>query len=80
MQNGTLRTALTVIANARRGMWIFRGGWEHIYNPDPDVFALSTIDPLLRLLAPASRLAEQAHQPVGGAVAAPVFAGGQLGA
>ncbi len=60
VQNGTLRTALTVITKAQRGMWIFRGGWEHIYNPDPDVFALSTVDPLLRLLAPASRLAEQA--------------------
>jgi hypothetical protein len=60
VQNGTLRAALTVIRKAQRGMWIVRGGWEHIYNPDPDVFALSTIDPLLRLLAPASRLAEQA--------------------
>jgi hypothetical protein len=60
VQNGTLRTAVNVIRKAPRGMWILRGAWEHIYNPDPDVFALSTVDPLLRLLAPSSRLAEQA--------------------
>ena len=60
MQNGTLRTTMTVIQRAYNGMWVFRGGWEHIYNPDPDVFALSTVDPLLRVLAPTSRLAEQA--------------------
>ena len=60
VQNGTLRASMTVIRKAATGLWIFRGGWEHIYNPDPDVFALSTIDPLLRLLAPTSRLAEQA--------------------
>jgi hypothetical protein len=60
VQNGTLRTSLALIRNAPKGMWILRAGWEHIYNPDPDIFALSTVDPLLRLLAPTSRLAEQA--------------------
>jgi hypothetical protein len=60
VQNGTLRTSVALIRKAPKGMWILRGGWEHIYNPDPDVFALSTVDPLLRLLAPTSRLAEQA--------------------
>ena len=60
LQNGTVRTSITVIRKAQNGLWILRGGWEHIYNPDPDVFALSTVDPLLRLLAPTSRLAEQA--------------------
>ncbi len=60
VQNGTLRTSIAMIRKAPRGLWILRTSWEHIYNPDPDVFALSTIDPLLRLLAPASRLAEQA--------------------
>jgi hypothetical protein len=60
LQNGTVRTSITVIRKARNGMWVLRGGWEHIYNPDPDVFALSTVDPLLRVLAPTSRLAEQA--------------------
>ena len=60
VQNGTMRTSISVIQRASNGMWLFRGAWEHIYNPDPDVFALSTVDPLLRLLAPTSRLAEQA--------------------
>ena len=60
VQNGTLRTGVALFQKARGGLWIFRGAWERIYNPDPDVFALSTIDPLLRLLAPASRLAERA--------------------
>jgi hypothetical protein len=60
LQNGTVRTSIAVIRKARNGLWVLRGGWEHIYNPDPDVFALSTVDPLLKLLAPASRLAEQA--------------------
>ncbi len=60
VQNGTFRTSVSLISKATKGMWLFRGGWEHIFNPDPDVFALSTVDPLLRLLAPASRLAEQA--------------------
>lgn len=60
VQNGTVRTSMTVIRKASNGLWVVRGAWEHIYNPDPDVFALSTIDPLLRLLAPTSRLAEQA--------------------
>jgi hypothetical protein len=60
VQNGTLRTSVALFRTAKGGLWIFRGAWERIFNPDPDVFALSTIDPLLRLLAPASRLAERA--------------------
>ena len=51
MQNGTIRTSLALIRKATKGMWILRAGWEHIYNPDPDVFALSTVDPMLRTLA-----------------------------
>jgi hypothetical protein len=60
VQNGTLRTSMALFQKASGGLWVFRGAWERIFNPDPDVFALSTIDPLLRLLAPASRLAERA--------------------
>jgi hypothetical protein len=60
VQNGTLRTSIAMYQKASKGLWIVRAAWEHIYSPDPDVFALSTIDPLLRLLAPSSRLAEQA--------------------
>jgi hypothetical protein len=60
VQNGTLRTSMALFRKASRGLWLFRGSWERIYSPDPDVFALSTVDPLLRLLAPSSRLAERA--------------------
>lgn len=61
VQNGTLRLAGAMYRNAARGMWIVRAASERIYNPDPDVFALSTTDPMLRSLAPsAGRLAESA--------------------
>ncbi len=60
VQNGALRSSVGFFRKATRGLWILRGSWERIYNPDPDVFALSTVDPLLRLLAPSSRLAERA--------------------
>jgi hypothetical protein len=60
VQNGGLRTSLGLFRKATRGLWVLRAAWERIYNPDPDVFALSTVDPLLRLLAPSSRLAERA--------------------
>jgi hypothetical protein len=60
LSNGSLRMAAAIFQRARRGMWIVRAASERIYNPDPDVFALSTADPMLRLLAPKSRLAESA--------------------
>ena len=61
VSNGTLRLAGALYRNAAHGMWIVRGASERIYNPDPDVFALSTTDPMLRSLAPyAGRLAESA--------------------
>jgi hypothetical protein len=60
LANGELRTSIALYRRARGGMWIFRAGAEHLFNPDPDVFALSSIDPLLHSLAPSSRLAESA--------------------
>ena len=60
VSNGSLRMAAAVFQRARHGMWILRAASERIYNPDPDVFALSTADPMLRLLTPQSRLAESA--------------------
>ena len=61
VSNGTLRLSGALYRNAPGGMWILRAASERIYNPDPDVFALSTTDPLLRSLAPnAGRLAESA--------------------
>jgi hypothetical protein len=60
LSNGTARIAFGVYQRASRGMWILRGTGERLYNPDPDVFALSTADPMLRTLTPESRLAESA--------------------
>jgi hypothetical protein len=60
LSNGTLRMLGAVYLRAPRGLWILRASSERLYNPDPDVFALSTVDPLLRILAPRSRLAESA--------------------
>ena len=60
VSNGTLRLQAALYQRARGGMWIFRVANERMYNPDPDVFALSTLDPMLRSLAPNSRLAESA--------------------
>lgn len=58
--NGSLRFKAATYVSARRGIWSARVALERLYNPDPDVFALSTSDPMLRTLAPDSRLAESA--------------------
>ena len=58
VSNGNLRVAAAVYDHAWRGIWLLRGSFERLYNPDPDVFALTTVDPFLRTLAPNSRLAE----------------------
>jgi hypothetical protein len=58
VSNGNLRFLGAVYDRAWRGIWLLRGSFERLYNPDPDVFALTTVDPFLRTLAPNSRLAE----------------------
>jgi hypothetical protein len=60
VSNGKLRLQAALYQRARRGMWILRVANERVYNPDPDVFALSTFDPMLRSLTPNARLAESA--------------------
>lgn len=60
LSNGSLRLVGVLYQRAARGFWIVRASHERLYNPDPDVFALATIDPMLRTLAPLSRLAESA--------------------
>jgi hypothetical protein len=60
LSNGSLRLVGALYQRAARGFWIVRASHERLYNPDPDVFALATIDPMLRTLAPLSRLAESA--------------------
>ena len=60
ISGGNIRVSLAVYLQAWRGMWIVRATGERLYNPDPDVFALSTVDAALRTLAPKSRVAERA--------------------
>jgi hypothetical protein len=60
VSNGTTRLAVGMFSRANPGYWALRLVNERIYNPDPDVFALSTLDPLLRSLAPTARLSEWA--------------------
>ena len=60
LSNGSLRLVGVLYQRAARGFWVFRASSDRLYNPDPDVFALATIDPMLRTLAPLSRLAESA--------------------
>ena len=60
VSNGNVRLAGAIYDKAWRGLWLLRGSFERLYNPDPDVFALTTVDPFLLTLAPNSRLAEAA--------------------
>ena len=55
-----VRGTTALVARAWRGLWLLRASTERILDPDPDVYALSTIDPMLRTLSPASRLADRA--------------------
>ena len=60
VQNASVRATATVVARAKHGLWIGRLSAERVWTPDPDVFALSSTDPMLRTLSPTSRLAAQA--------------------
>jgi hypothetical protein len=60
VSNGRLRLAGALFQRARGGLWILRVANERVYNPDPDVFALSILDPMLRALTANARLAESA--------------------
>jgi hypothetical protein len=60
LMNGDVRMSAVVYQRARRGIWALRFASERLIDPDPDVYALQTFDPVLRSLAPATRLAESA--------------------
>ncbi|MEA3247727.1 MAG: hypothetical protein U9Q74_16370, partial [Gemmatimonadota bacterium] len=60
IQNASVRASATFFGRAHRGTWVGRLAGERVWSPDPDVFALSTADPMLRTLSPTSRLAAQA--------------------
>ncbi len=60
ISGGNIRVSLALYQQSWNGMWIARATSERLYNPDPDVFALSTVDATLRTLAPKLRIAERA--------------------
>lgn len=60
VENASVRANVTLVGHANRGTWVGRIAAERVWNPDPDVYALSTADPLLRALSPTSRLAARA--------------------
>jgi hypothetical protein len=55
--SSTLRGQLTVLRRAPRGRWTLRLAAERLENPDPDVRALSLVDPLRPALPAPCRLA-----------------------
>ncbi|GAC1690462.1 MAG: hypothetical protein NVS9B3_09040 [Gemmatimonadaceae bacterium] len=57
---GSVRAAMSLFSLAPHGLWILRGAAERLVNPDPDIYALATIDPLLRSAAPRLALASEA--------------------
>ena len=60
LADGVARLSAAAYQRASRGQWALRVAVERVMNPDPDVFALSTVDPTLRALVPSARLAESA--------------------
>ena len=58
--NTSLRASATLVVKAKNGLWTARAAAERLWDPDPDVFALSISDPMFKTLSPTSRLAERA--------------------
>ncbi|MEP6690627.1 MAG: hypothetical protein ABJD07_05685, partial [Gemmatimonadaceae bacterium] len=56
--NGSMRGSLATFVAAPGGQWMARVAGERLFEPDPDVRALATIDPLVRFISPSTRLAE----------------------
>ncbi len=61
VSNGTTRARVGWIHPTSAGRWLLRLGWEDITNPDPDVHALTTFDPIRQVISPRSNLAESAR-------------------
>lgn len=56
----TVRASVAALAPARRGLWSARISVEEMLEPDPDVRALASDDPLTRAFPDSARLAEAA--------------------
>lgn len=57
VQDGDARASLLAMAPASHGLWSFRLSGERLLDPDPNVRALATVDPVAALLPRDSRLA-----------------------
>lgn len=57
-QAATLRAALSYFRSAPRGFWTSRLAGEQLFEPDPDVRALASVDPTLEALPERARLAK----------------------
>lgn len=60
LSTSTVRAALTARRRAPGGSWTARLAGERLGNPDPDVRALATLDPVAPTLPPLTRFAETA--------------------
>jgi hypothetical protein len=56
----TVRASVTTYRRAHRGMWLANLAAERLFNPDPDVRALATLDHTIQAYPRRSRLAESA--------------------
>ena len=60
VQDGSARASLLAVAPASHGLWSVRVAGERLVDPDPNVRALATVDPVAALLPRESRLASTA--------------------
>ena len=60
LQDGSARASLLAVAPASHGLWSLRLSGERLVDPDPNVRALATVDPVAALLPRESRLASTA--------------------
>jgi hypothetical protein len=58
--DATVRGSLTMYRRAHRGVWLANLAGERLFNPDPDVRALATLDHTIQAYPKRSRLAESA--------------------
>lgn len=60
IEAGTVRSALVAVSPTANGTWQLRMAAEHLYDPDPTVRALKSVDPIGAMLPRAARFARSA--------------------
>jgi hypothetical protein len=61
VSNGLTRANMQWIRPSPYGRWLLLFGCEDIQNPDPDIHALTTFDPIRQVVSPRGNLAESAR-------------------